>query len=123
MVEEGYELLFGRRVITVFSARNYGNDFDNAGAVRAGDEGKIHRKKREGKRKDRCGASRSRLPVGRCIELVARGLIVASYAKNDARWLCEARPPDGEAGPSVAIAAKAGTQVAMRGPASRSGRA
>ena len=33
VVEDGYELMFDRKVVTVFSAPNYCGEFDNAGAM------------------------------------------------------------------------------------------
>ena len=36
--EDGYEFFGGRKLVTVFSAANYGGEFDNDGAVMAVDE-------------------------------------------------------------------------------------
>lgn len=33
MVEDGYEFFSNRRLVTIFSAPNYGGEFDNAGAL------------------------------------------------------------------------------------------
>lgn len=33
MVEDGYEFFAKRRLVTIFSAPNYGGEFDNAGAL------------------------------------------------------------------------------------------
>lgn len=33
MVEDGYEFFSRRRLVTIFSAPNYGGEFDNAGAL------------------------------------------------------------------------------------------
>jgi hypothetical protein len=33
VVEDGYELMFDRKVVTLFSAPNYCGEFDNAGAI------------------------------------------------------------------------------------------
>ena len=38
MVEDGYELMFDRKVVTIFSAPNYCGEFDNAGAMMILDE-------------------------------------------------------------------------------------
>ena len=38
VVEDGYELMFDRKVVTVFSAPNYCGEFDNAGAMMILDE-------------------------------------------------------------------------------------
>ena len=37
-MEDGYELMFDRKVVTVFSAPNYCGEFDNAGAMMILDE-------------------------------------------------------------------------------------
>ena len=41
MVEDGYELMFDRKVVTVFSAPNYCGEFDNAGAMMILDENAV----------------------------------------------------------------------------------
>ena len=38
MVEDGYEFFAKRRLVTIFSAPNYGGEFDNAGALLSVDE-------------------------------------------------------------------------------------
>lgn len=38
MVEDGYEFFAKRRLVTIFSAPNYGGEFDNAGALMSVDE-------------------------------------------------------------------------------------
>lgn len=38
MVEDGYEFFSKRRLVTIFSAPNYGGEFDNAGALLSVDE-------------------------------------------------------------------------------------
>jgi serine/threonine-protein phosphatase PP1 catalytic subunit len=37
-VEDGYEFFAKRRLVTIFSAPNYGGEFDNAGALLSVDE-------------------------------------------------------------------------------------
>jgi serine/threonine-protein phosphatase PP1 catalytic subunit len=37
-VEEGYEFFANRQLVTIFSAPNYCNEFDNAGALMTIDE-------------------------------------------------------------------------------------
>lgn len=39
VVEDGYEFFAKRRLVTIFSAPNYGGEFDNAGALLSVDEG------------------------------------------------------------------------------------
>lgn len=41
MVEDGYEFFAKRRLVTIFSAPNYGGEFDNAGALLSVDEGLV----------------------------------------------------------------------------------
>lgn len=38
VVEDGYEFFAKRRLVTIFSAPNYGGEFDNAGALLSVDE-------------------------------------------------------------------------------------
>lgn len=38
VVEDGYEFFANRRLVTLFSAPNYGGEFDNAGALLSVDE-------------------------------------------------------------------------------------
>nr|CAD7569324.1 unnamed protein product [Timema californicum] len=38
VVEDGYEFFAGRRLVTLFSAPNYCDEFDNAGAMMTVDE-------------------------------------------------------------------------------------
>ena len=38
VVEDGYEFFANRRLVTIFSAPNYGGEFDNAGALLSVDE-------------------------------------------------------------------------------------
>jgi serine/threonine-protein phosphatase PP1 catalytic subunit len=38
VVEDGYEFFAKRRLVTIFSAPNYGGEFDNAGALMSVDE-------------------------------------------------------------------------------------
>lgn len=38
VVEDGYEFFSSRRLVTIFSAPNYGGEFDNAGALLSVDE-------------------------------------------------------------------------------------
>lgn len=38
VVEDGYEFFSKRQLVTVFSAPNYGGEFDNAGAIMSVDE-------------------------------------------------------------------------------------
>ena len=38
MVEDGYEFFAKRRLVTIFSAPNYGGEFDNVGALLSVDE-------------------------------------------------------------------------------------
>lgn len=38
MVQDGYELMVGKKLITIFSAPNYAGQFNNAGAVVCIDE-------------------------------------------------------------------------------------
>lgn len=38
VVEDGYEFFAKRQLVTVFSAPNYGAEFDNAGAIMSVDE-------------------------------------------------------------------------------------
>ena len=38
MVEDGYEFFARRRLVTIFSAPNYGGEFDNAGALLSVDQ-------------------------------------------------------------------------------------
>lgn len=38
VVEDGYEFFSKRRLVTIFSAPNYGGEFDNAGALLSVDE-------------------------------------------------------------------------------------
>lgn len=38
MVEDGYEFFADRSLVTIFSAPNYGGEFDNAGALMSVDE-------------------------------------------------------------------------------------
>lgn len=38
MVEDGYEFFAKRKLVTIFSAPNYGGEFDNAGALLSVDE-------------------------------------------------------------------------------------
>lgn len=38
VVEDGYEFFANRKLVTIFSAPNYGGDFDNAGALLSIDE-------------------------------------------------------------------------------------
>lgn len=40
-MEDGYEFFAKRRLVTIFSAPNYGGDFDNAGALLSVDESLI----------------------------------------------------------------------------------
>lgn len=41
MVEDGYEFFGHRRLVTIFSAPNYGGEFDNAAALLSVDESLI----------------------------------------------------------------------------------
>jgi serine/threonine-protein phosphatase PP1 catalytic subunit len=41
VVEEGYEFFANRQLVTIFSAPNYGHEFDNAGAIMCIDENLI----------------------------------------------------------------------------------
>ncbi|CAM8907506.1 hypothetical protein QQ045_012417 [Rhodiola kirilowii] len=41
VVEDGYEFFAKRRLVTIFSAPNYGGEFDNAGALLSVDEGLV----------------------------------------------------------------------------------
>lgn len=41
VVEDGYEFFAQRRLVTIFSAPNYGGEFDNAGALLNVDESLI----------------------------------------------------------------------------------
>lgn len=41
VVEDGYEFFAKRRLVTIFSAPNYGGEFDNAGALLNVDESLI----------------------------------------------------------------------------------
>ena len=38
VVEDGYEFFAKRRLVTIFSAPNYGGEFDNAGALLSVDQ-------------------------------------------------------------------------------------
>lgn len=38
VVEDGYEFFAKRKLVTIFSAPNYGGEFDNAGALLSVDE-------------------------------------------------------------------------------------
>ena len=40
-MEDGYEFFAKRRLVTIFSAPNYGGEFDNAGALLSVDESLI----------------------------------------------------------------------------------
>lgn len=44
MVEDGYEFFAKRRLVTIFSAPNYGGEFDNAGALLSVDESLVPKK-------------------------------------------------------------------------------
>lgn len=41
VVEDGYEFFARRRLVTIFSAPNYGGEFDNAGALLSVDKGLV----------------------------------------------------------------------------------
>lgn len=41
VVEDGYEFFAKRRLVTIFSAPNYGGEFDNVGAFLSVDEGLV----------------------------------------------------------------------------------
>lgn len=41
VVEDGYEFFAKRRLVTIFSAPNYGGEFDNAGALLSVNDGLV----------------------------------------------------------------------------------
>ncbi|KAH0994433.1 hypothetical protein GBA52_018297 [Prunus armeniaca] len=76
VVEDGYEFFAKRRLVTIFSAPNYGGEFDNAGALLSVDEGLVcsfEILKPVDNKASPSGSNSSKLNLKKGIDLVAGG--------------------------------------------------